>query len=187
MPLSTENKPRYRVTAAKIIPALELWPARQDLADRHVMICTSDGDCPIRGVPNGKEIRTSLIVSGSIAEGFVETLNSVYLVRRTPDQVLRLAIDSGRYDLSAVCLFMCWALNDLKRDGEISEREWGETTAAVKALVQRYNDQSGTNWNALSSALNECDLPDSNADCLRVYEDYINELSSDYSEDKADA
>lgn len=184
---SSGSKPRYRVTAAKIIPVIELWPHLQDYADRHVMTCKSDGDCPIRGIPDGNPIRTSLIVAGSIAEGFVETLNSVYLVRRTPAQVLRLAIDSGRYDLTVINLFMCWALNDMKQDGEISEREWSETRAAVADLVQRYNDQAGTNWSALSNALSECNLPDSNAYCLKVYEDYIVELSAAASEDQTHA
>lgn len=67
-------KPVYQICDAQIVAATTLWPGRSDLEGKSVamgIFVHPDGDL-------GGDVRTSLIVSGSMAEGQVETLNSIY-------------------------------------------------------------------------------------------------------------
>ena len=69
-----KNKPQYKMTNVEIVSAESLWPDHDQCKGKFVAKGTfvfPDGE-------HGGEGRTSLIVSGSIEEGFVETLNSVY-------------------------------------------------------------------------------------------------------------
>lgn len=68
------TKPVFRICDAQIVPALSLWPDRTDLEGKSVAVgiyVHPDGDL-------GGDVRTSLIVAGSLEEGQVETLNSIY-------------------------------------------------------------------------------------------------------------
>ena len=70
----TKKKPSYSMTNVEIVSAEVLWPEHEQCKGKFVA-------CGTFVHPNGElggEGRTSLIVSGSIAEGFVETLNSFY-------------------------------------------------------------------------------------------------------------
>lgn len=70
----TKKKPQYKMADAEIVSAELLWPEHEQCKGKFVargVFFHSDGE-------RGNEGRTSLIVAGSIAEGFVETLNSVY-------------------------------------------------------------------------------------------------------------
>lgn len=70
----TKKKPSYSMTNVQIISAEVLWPDHEQCKGKFVARGTfvyPDGE-------HGGEGRTSLIVSGSIEEGFVETLNSFY-------------------------------------------------------------------------------------------------------------
>lgn len=70
----SKSKPQYKMADAEIVSAESLWPDHEQCKGKFVargVFVLPDGE-------RGNEGRTSLIVSGSIAEGFVETLNSVY-------------------------------------------------------------------------------------------------------------
>ena len=69
-----KQKRQYKMADAEIVSAELLWPEHEQCKGKLVARGTfvrSNGE-------RGKEVRTSLIVAGSISEGFVETLNSVY-------------------------------------------------------------------------------------------------------------
>lgn len=69
-----KQKPQYKMTDVKIVSAESLWPDSDLCKGKYVAIGVfvfEDGE-------RGNEGRTSLIVSGGIEDGYVETLNSVY-------------------------------------------------------------------------------------------------------------
>ena len=69
-----KKKPNLKMTDAQIVSAESIWPDREQCKGKFVAFGTyvhPDGE-------RGGEGRTSLIVAGSIEEGFVETLNSIY-------------------------------------------------------------------------------------------------------------
>ncbi|WP_426125228.1 hypothetical protein [Pseudomonas sp. PSPC2-3] len=69
-----KKKPQYKMADAEIVSAEALWPDSDQCKGKFVargVFVFEDGE-------RGNEGRTSLIVAGSIKEGFVETLNSVY-------------------------------------------------------------------------------------------------------------
>ena len=69
-----KKKPQYKMADAEIVSAEVLWPDSDQCKGKFVargVFVFEDGE-------RGNEGRTSLIVAGSIKEGFVETLNSVY-------------------------------------------------------------------------------------------------------------
>lgn len=68
------KKPQYKMAEAEIVSAEIVWPEHEQCKGKFIargVFVFADGG-------RGGEGRTSLIVAGSIAEGFVETLNSVY-------------------------------------------------------------------------------------------------------------
>lgn len=70
----TKQKPQYKMADAEIVSAELLWPDHEQCKGKFVargIFVHPDGE-------RGNEGRTSLIVAGSIAQGFVETLNSFY-------------------------------------------------------------------------------------------------------------
>lgn len=69
-----KKKLQFKMTDAQIVSAESIWPNHEQCKGKFVACGTfvfPDGE-------RGGEGRTSLIVSGSIEEGFVETLNSIY-------------------------------------------------------------------------------------------------------------
>ena len=67
-------KPQYKMADAEIVSAEVLWPEHEQCKGKFI----ARGVIMLSGGVRGNEGRTSLIVAGSIAEGYVETLNSVY-------------------------------------------------------------------------------------------------------------
>lgn len=63
-----QSRPIYK---ASLIPATDIWPHRDECQGKQVLIGLATF---------GQNIRTSLVVAGSVEEGWVETLNSVYII-----------------------------------------------------------------------------------------------------------
>lgn len=69
-----KKKPQFKMAGAQIVSAESIWPDSEQCKGKFVARGTfvyPDGE-------RGDEGRTSLIVAGSIEDGFVETLNSIY-------------------------------------------------------------------------------------------------------------
>jgi hypothetical protein len=63
-------KHTYPIFKAELVPATNYWPHRDECQGKFVLLGTNKF---------GEGVRTSLVVAGSIAEGWVETCNSVYI------------------------------------------------------------------------------------------------------------
>lgn len=75
------KKPVRHVKNARLVSINEYWPGRYpDRASEKVMLCEQFGTDEQRGIHDGHELRTSLVVSGTPESGMVETLNTVYQI-----------------------------------------------------------------------------------------------------------
>lgn len=70
----------FKVRNAKLVRVADMWPKYEgtEQGDRNVLVCVSDGMCPIRGIPDNWPIRTSMIEKISEDRTKVETMNSIY-------------------------------------------------------------------------------------------------------------
>ena len=69
-----KSKPQYKMADAEIVSAELLWPEHEQCKGQFI----ARGVFVFDNGERGNEGRTSLIVSGGIEAGYVETLNSVY-------------------------------------------------------------------------------------------------------------
>lgn len=77
-------KPVYQICEVEMVPAETFWPGHEQAVGRNVAVGIM---VLANGTILGGDTRTSPIIAGSIEEGQVETLNSIYkIVERPADQ-----------------------------------------------------------------------------------------------------
>lgn len=77
-------KPVYQICDVELVSAETFWPGHEQAIGRNVAVGIM---VLAKGTLLGGDTRTSPIIAGSIEEGQVETLNSIYqIVERPADQ-----------------------------------------------------------------------------------------------------
>jgi len=149
------RKPIVECRNARIVPASTVWPGQAG----EVMLAELVSAHPVLGEPRGwASIRTSLIVRADLANGEVETLNTLYkVVQSEAQRVLRKVLDWGVYGAGqrSRCEFMCLVLSWAESAGVITSKE---ATAAGDSIEEYLQALGGDHASVLYRSLVAHDL-----------------------------